>query len=171
MERQFHGLSDAEAARRLETYGLNRVRVVRPVHFWAVAADEVTEPMILLLLGVAVGYFLFGERYEALTLLGIIVLLVLIEVWTEYRAKRAISTLGQLTEPEAFVLRDGAVRRLPVEQIVPGDVVVLREGSRVPADARVLRADDLAVDESALTGESIPVEKRVVPVEPGAVAV
>lgn len=168
MARAHRGLSGAEAARRLDEVGPNRIVSRRPVRFLSILREELGEPMILLLLAVAVGYFLFGERLEAFLVLGIILGILLIEVWTEFRAKRAIGALGRLSEPAALVVRDGNVQEIPVEGLVPGDLLLLREGSHVPADALLLRADDLAVDESPLTGESLPVEKEVAPQAPAA---
>ena len=162
------GLTQDEAERRLAAHGPNRARPERPVRFVSILAEEVTEPMILLLLAVAAGYFAFGELLEAIVVVVIILGILLVEVWTEFRAKRAIRALGALTEPDALVLRDGAPTTVPVDRVVPGDVLVLREGTRVPADGTLLHADDLAVDESALTGESLPSAKHVAEPVPGA---
>ena len=162
------GLTQAEAGRLLAAHGPNRARPERPVRFVSILAEEVTEPMILLLLAVAAGYFAFGELLEAVVVVVIISGILLVEVWTEFRAKRAIRALGALTEPDALVLRDGAPTTVPVDHVVPGDVLVLREGTRVPADGTLLHADDLAVDESALTGESLPSAKHVAEPVPGA---
>ena len=161
MTEAYEGLSSEEAARRLSEGGGNRLTTPQQVGFFAILADELTEPMIALLLAVALGYFVFGERLEAFLVFGIILGILFIEVWTEFRAKRAISALSRLSAPETLVLRSGTVKSVPVEAVVTDDVLVLREGSRVPADAKLLRADDLAVDESPLTGESLSVEKRV----------
>ncbi len=162
----YDGLSMEEAVRRLAEHGPNRITPPRTVRFLAILLEEITEPMILLLLGVAAAYFLFGERTEAFVVLGIIFGILFVEVWTEYRAKRSVNALSRLTEPETLVLREGEARQIPVEQVVPGDLLFLQAGSRVPADARLLRADDLAADESTLTGESLPVEKCAVQASP-----
>ncbi len=161
MAELYKGLSGKEAARRLSEGTDNRLSTPRPSSFFAILSEELTEPMIVLLLAVAVGYFVFGELLEALLVLGIILGILFVEVWTEFRAKRAVHALNQLNAPETLVLRDGTVTSIPVETVVWDDVLVLSEGSRVSADAKLLRADDLAIDESPLTGESLPVEKRV----------
>ncbi|HEX7022891.1 MAG TPA: HAD-IC family P-type ATPase, partial [Trueperaceae bacterium] len=162
MAHAHEGLSSHEAQRRLHDAGPNRLTTSQPVRFLAILREEITEPMILLLLAVAVGYFLFGERVEALLVLGIILGILFVEVWTEFRAKRAIQALSKLTEPNTRVIRDGKVQEVPIDEVVVGDLLLLHEGSRVPADAALRRADDLAVDESLLTGESLPVEKHAV---------
>jgi len=156
------GLNPDEAQRRLVQYGPNRLRTVKPPTFWSIFLEEVREPMIVLLLVTGVLYTLWGELSDALTIFAVILTLTAVEVWNEYRAKRAISALRQLAEPTALVSRDGQEAELRVEQIVPGDVLLLQAGRRVPADARLLQSYSLAADESALTGESQPVEKDAV---------
>src|SRR5437870_3628905 len=96
---------------------------------------------------------------DALTILVVILLLVGAEVFNEYRSKKAIAGLSQLSEPTATVRRDGQDVELPVEEIIPGDLILLQAGRRVPADARLLESYSLAADEASLTGESVPVEK------------
>lgn len=158
----YPGLSRQEAARRLIEHGKNRTSEPREIRFGAILLGEIKEPMILLLLGVAAAYFLVGNLGDAIAVLVIMAGILLVEVWTEYRAKRSIRALNQLSEPDTVVIREGESIEIPVEEVVPGDLIFLRAGSSVPADARLLRADDLAVDESTLTGESTPVEKSVV---------
>ncbi|MBX6377803.1 MAG: cation-transporting P-type ATPase, partial [Clostridia bacterium] len=155
------GLTSAEAAERLARYGPNRTEAPRQVRFWPILLEEVREPMILLLLAVTAAYFAFGETGEAATVLAVVAAVVLVEVWTEYRAKAAVAALEALNAPTAAVVRDGALAVVPAEEVVPGDLLVLRAGMRVVADGRLVAASELAVDESALTGESLPVEKGV----------
>ena len=153
------GLSEPEAARRLRRHGPNRLREKRPEPLWEELLEELAEPMILLLLGTGALYALWGEGGDAATILVVILALVAVEVTAERRAERAVAALRQLAEPTAAVRRDGRVREAPREEVVPGDVVLLQAGRRVAADARLIAAYGLAVDESALTGESLPVEK------------
>src|SRR5438128_4143800 len=96
---------------------------------------------------------------DALTILVVILLLVGAEVFNEYRSKKAIAGLSQLSEPTATVRRDGQDVEIPVEDIVPGDLILLQAGRRIPADARLLESYSLAADEASLSGESVPVEK------------
>lgn len=117
--------------------------------------------MMLLLLAVAVLYFFLGERGEAFVVLAIVVALTMSEVWTEFKAKRTIVSLLTLSEPSTRVIRDGELVELPVDQVVPGDLLFLSAGCRVSADAVLVESAELTLDESSLTGESLPVEKHV----------
>jgi Ca2+-transporting ATPase len=158
------GLTDEEAAKRLNEYGKNSLVEEHQVRFLEIFREEVTEPMILLLLAIGVLYtvlgFVTGDGFlDAITIITIIVLLVLAEVYNEYRAKRSISALRQLAPPTAQVLRNGQTLTVQTVDLVPGDIFLLKAGQRVPADARLLEAYGLEVDESSLTGESFPVSK------------
>ena len=153
------GLSEPEAERRLRRHGPNRLREKKPEPLWEELLEELAEPMILLLLGTGVLYALWGEAADAVTIVVVILALVAVEVTGERRAERAVAALRRLAEPTAAVRRAGRVREAPREEVVPGDVVLLQAGRRVAADARLIAAHGLAIDESALTGESVPVEK------------
>ena len=153
------GLSAVEAGKRLAQFGPNRLARPYEVKFLAILREEVTEPMILLLLGVGVVYSLWGKLEDALTIFSIIAVLTFVEVWNEYRAKKAIASLSSLAAPRTKAVRDGAVAEIATEEVVPGDVLILGPGSRIAADARLVTAYSLQVDESALTGESLPVAK------------
>jgi Ca2+-transporting ATPase len=131
------------------------------VNFFAIARHEITEPMILLLLFVGVVYTVLGrEISDAITIFAVIALLVLAEVWNEFRAKKAIAALGEIAAPKARVIREGSVREVDTLAVVPGDILVLSQGTKVAADGLVLQAVDLQADESALTGESFPHPKE-----------
>lgn len=158
------GLTCEEAAARLNKYGANTLTQEREIRFLGILKEEITEPMILLLLAIGVVYsvlgFVTGEGLtDAAAIIVIIVLLVLAEVWNEYRAKGSINALRKLAPPTATVLRDGQPVGVETSQLVPGDVLLLRVGERVPADARITEAYGLEVDESSLTGESLPAIK------------
>ena len=153
------GLSNQEAAQRLNQYGKNSLVEEHEIRFLGILREEITEPMILLLIAVGVLYSILGSLTDALTIIVIIILLVLAEVWNEYRAKRSISALRQLAPPIALVLRNSQLLEVQTSFLVPGDILVLKVGQRVPADARLLEAFGLEVDESSLTGESFPVVK------------
>jgi Ca2+-transporting ATPase len=154
------GLTEAEAEEILARTGLNEIFTPTPVNFFAIARHEVTEPMILLLLFIGVVYAILGtEISDSATIFVIIALLVFAEVWNEYRAKKAIVALGEIAAPKARVIRDGIVREIDSLTVVPGDVLVLSQGTKLAGDGTVIRAVDLQVDESALTGESFPVPK------------
>jgi Ca2+-transporting ATPase len=153
------GLSDAEARERLARFGPNRLSRPWEITLLGIAREEITEPMILLLLAIGVFYTLLASFGEALTLYAIIIALVLVEIWNEYRAKKAISSLAALTEPRTKVVRGGRITEVATEEVVPGDLLVLVPGTRIAADGRIVSSVSLQVDESSLTGESFPVEK------------
>ena len=153
------GLTVAEAGARLAQYGPNRLREAEHEGFWEEYIEELREPMILLLLVTGVLYSILGTFEDAVTIFAIIFTLVALEVVNEQRAGRAIDALRELAEPTAAVLRDGRRQEIPVEAVVPGDVLVLEAGRRLPADARLVEADRLATSEASLTGESTPVDK------------
>jgi len=162
------GLTDQEAAKRLAQHGPNLLSEETEIRFLAILREEITEPMILLLLAVGVLYSILGTLTDALTIIVIIIILVLVEVWNEYRAKRSIASLRKLSPPTALVLRKGQPLEIQTAFLVPGDVLLLKTGKRVPADARLIDSFGLETDESSLTGESLPVAKDamvVLPVE------
>ena len=152
-----HGLSAADAAQRLAQFGPNRVSTGRDETFWDELLESLREPLVLLLLAVGGLYFLFGETRDALIVLGVIVTVAITEAGIEWRAGRAVAALAALAEPKALVWRDGQPSEQPVETLVPGDLLELRAGSRIPADAQLIAAQNIAVDESLVTGESEPV--------------
>ncbi|MDD3651819.1 HAD-IC family P-type ATPase [Immundisolibacter sp.] len=116
--------------------------------------------MILLLLVVGVAYSLWGEIADAVTIFAVITVLVLAEVWNGFRAKRASAALERIAAPRARVRRDGSLAEVQTESLVPDDLLVLATGTRIAADAAVTLSRGLACDESALSGESFPVEKK-----------
>ncbi len=161
-----NGLSEEEAAQRLNKYGKNSLVEEQQIRFMGILKGEITEPMILLLIAIGVLYSFLGSLTDAATIITIIIILVLAEVWNEYRAKRSISALRQLAPPTALVLRNGQHVEVQTAASVPGDILLLRVGQRVPADARLLETYGLQVDESSLTGESFPVSKDATSVLP-----
>ena len=153
------GLTDEEAESRLQKYGKNELGEVEEETFWDELKEEAQEPMILLLLGVGVLYSIWGGLLDAATIFTIIAILVLSEVYNEWKAEKGIDSLKELTTPMPLVLRNGKIAEIPSEDLVPGDVLPLEVGERIPADARVYKSYGLQLDESSLTGESLPVPK------------
>ncbi len=153
------GLSEEEAAARLREEGPNELPRDRPRRFLASVWDVVKEPMILLLLAAAAIYLVLGDLTEALMLLPAVLVIVAIEIAQERKTERALGSLRELTSPRALVVRDGERRRVAGREVVRGDLLVLSEGDRVPADALLLDSRHLEADESLLTGESAPVRK------------
>lgn len=157
------GLSSAEASRRLAADGLNELPGHRPRTLLTVTRDVLVEPMFVLLLAAAAIYIVLGDVAEALILASSILIIVAITIVQQRRTERVLATLRDLSAPRAIVIRDGVEQRVPGREVVVGDIVVLREGDRVPADGVVLSAVALSVDESILTGESLPVDKVAAP--------
>lgn len=154
-----HGLTGAEAAARRARYGPNRWVVPRRVTFLKVLADEVTEPMMLLLAAIAVLYGVWGRLDDTVAVVVIIAAVVGVEVFAEFRAKSVIASLGELTAPTTPVVRDGSTVSVGVDDVVPGDLVPLAAGARIPADLRLVETWGLRVDESTLTGEPVAAPK------------
>jgi Ca2+-transporting ATPase len=153
------GLSETDAHQRQAQYGLNRLVAEKTESIWEIFLEEVREPMILLLLLTGVLYAIWGQVGDTVTIFLVILALVGAEVLNERRAKTAIAALSRLAEPTTPVRRDGQRTEVRAEYVVPGDIVFLEAGRKVSADARLIEAFGLAADESALTGESVPVEK------------
>jgi P-type Ca2+ transporter type 2C len=154
------GLSGEEAARRLATHGPNELEAADVIAPWQILLAQFKNVLILILL-VAVGLSaVLGHATEAVVISVIVVFAALLGFVQEYRAERAIEALRQMAGPNATVVRDGKEADVPAREIVPGDVVLLRAGDRASADARLSEVVALQVEESALTGESLPVEKQ-----------
>lgn len=159
VERLQRGLTHVEAADRLQRDGVNELPSAKPRSTFAIALEVVREPMFLLLIASGAIYLLLGDPQEAIALLGAVFLVIGITLYQEQKTERALEALRDLSSPRALVIRGGVLQRIAGREVVRGDVVVLREGDRVPADARVASATNLYVDESLLTGESVPVRK------------
>jgi magnesium-transporting ATPase (P-type) len=153
------GLTQQEAERRLERYGPNAIQRRESDPWWRVLLGQFLDPLIYILLIAAAVSLAFQEQIDAIVILVVVVLNAAIGFTQEWRARRAIEALQEMTAPKATVVRDGEEREIDGDGVVPGDVVILTAGGSVPADVRIARARDLRVDESALTGESHPVQK------------
>ncbi|MBI5181647.1 MAG: cation-transporting P-type ATPase [Nitrospirae bacterium] len=154
------GLAAAEAKERLKRFGPNKLIEERRLAFLDVFWAEIREPMIMLLLIVGLLYSVWGELRDAATIFIIITILVYAEVFNEYRAKRSIEMLKRLSSPTAGVIRDGRHQEILTTDIISGDILIIKSGERVPADARLIESYSIAADESVLTGESVPEEKE-----------
>jgi Ca2+-transporting ATPase len=159
-----HGLSEAEAAARLARFGPNQLARPRRPAYAAIAFRQFADPLVGLLIAAVLVSLLIGERIEAAAIAAIVLLNALLGFVQEARAEGAVLALREVLARHASVIRAGREREVGVEQLVPGDLVVLREGERVPADGRLVAVAGLAVDESTLTGESVPVDKAIEPV-------
>jgi P-type Ca2+ transporter type 2C len=155
------GLSTAQVAQRLAADGPNALPGGQRRSLLSIAVATVREPMFLLLLGAGTLYLVFGDLQEGLTLFGFVVVTVGLTLYQEGKTERAIEALRDLTSPRALVIRDGQPQRIAGRDVVRGDLLKLSEGDRVPADALLVSADGVRADESLLTGEAVPVGKRV----------
>ncbi len=153
------GLDSATAARRLADDGPNDIGVSQRRTLPAIAKGVASEPMFLLLLAAGAVYLLIGDTVEALVLMGFVLVIMGVTIVQERRTDNALAALRDLSSPRALVIRDGREQRIAGRDVVRGDVLILGEGDRVPADGRLLETHDLALDESMLTGESLPAAK------------
>ncbi|MGH9322596.1 MAG: cation-translocating P-type ATPase, partial [Vicinamibacteria bacterium] len=153
------GLSAEEAARRLEEHGPNELQVAHTISAWEILLEQFKNVLIVILLvATALSAFL-GHGLEAIAIAVIVLFAVLLGFIQEYRAERAIDALRKMAAPNATVLRDRNEIQVPARDLVPGDVVLVRAGDKIPGDLRLVDAINLQIEEAALTGESVPVEK------------
>jgi len=157
------GLTSAEATRRLAEYGPNELRAAGRVSPWTVLIGQFKNVLIVILLVATALSAILGHGVEAIAIAVIVLLAVLLGFVQEYRAERAIEALRRMAALTATAVRDGEEDEIPARELVPGDVILLRAGDVVPADARLVEAINLQIEEAALTGESVPVEKHTAP--------
>jgi potassium/sodium efflux P-type ATPase len=162
------GLASKEAKKRLDEYGLNEIRRKRKDGPLTVLWRQINNPLIWVLIGSGLLAVLLGKITDGLVVLAVVVINTIIGFIQEYKAGRAIEALSEMVPENATVHRDGRKVPIPVSEIVPGDVVELEAGERVPADMRLIRQKNLTVEEAALTGESVPSRKSAEPVAPEA---
>ena len=153
------GLTEAEAAARLQAEGFNELPTARRRKLLQTAWEVLREPMILLLVGAGVIYFILGELRDSIVLLASIFVVVGIDLYQQRKTEHALEALRDLSSPRAMVVRDGKQTRIAGREVVRGDIVIVSEGDRVPADGVVFSAVNLSIDESLLTGESVAVRK------------
>jgi len=153
------GLGDGEANRRLEKDGPNELPRGESRRLSRILIEIVSEPMVFLLIGCGAIYFVLGDPQEASMLLGFLILILGITIYQEQKAEKALEALRDLSSPRALVVREGRKQRIAGRELVEDDIILLNEGDKVPADAQILSAQNLSVDESLLTGESVPVSK------------
>lgn len=154
------GLRQQEAQERAAKYGPNEIQSAHRISAWEILIEQFKNVLILILLGATVISIFLGHGVESIVIAVIVLFAVVLGFVQEYRAERAIEALRQMAAPTATVLRDGKEVKIPTRDVVPGDVVVLHTGDRIPADGRLIESINLQVEEAALTGESLPVEKH-----------
>lgn len=163
-----YDLTEVEAAARLVQDGPNELPGRDSRNTVAVVIEVLREPMLLMLLAACAAYLALGDLHEAVLIIGLATASIVITVTQELRSERVLAALRDLTSPRALVIRGGERRRIPGREVVRGDILVLSEGDRVPADAVLITATQIEVDESLLTGESLPVLKTAQPDHGGA---
>ncbi|HYJ84818.1 MAG TPA: HAD-IC family P-type ATPase, partial [Pyrinomonadaceae bacterium] len=161
-------LTPLEVNQRHLLYGPNALQKIRPRPAWRLLVDQFTSIVIALLAVAAAVAWVTGDVLEAIAILVVLVINALVGFVTEWQASRALDALRRQARTTTRVRRGGLETTVDAEELVPGDIIVLNAGDRVPADARLLEASRLQTEESALTGESTTVDKEVVPVPPRA---
>lgn len=158
---RMQGLSTSEAATRLISEGRNEIQHGKSVSPWMLFAGQFKSPVVMLLFVACVISGLLGELADAIAIGVIVVLNGWVGFFQEYRAERAVNALRSMTAPHARVMRDGKMKEIAASEVVPGDFLLIEAGDVVAADAKLLEANALTVNEAALTGESLPIDKRV----------
>lgn len=156
---KYRGLTENEAAEKIQTEGYNELPSSKPRSLFTIGLEVVKEPMFLLLVASGTLYLILGDLHEGLLLLCFVFVIMGIEFYQEKKTENALNALKDMASPRALVIRNGMERRIPGREVATGDVFVLQEGDRVPADAVVLYSVNMLADESLLTGESVPVRK------------
>ncbi|MCY4062882.1 MAG: cation-translocating P-type ATPase [Chloroflexi bacterium] len=159
------GLDDAEAQSRLEKFGRNALPTDQGVNWARLILGQFTDVMVIILIVAAVISAILGEATDVIVILAIVVLNAMLGIYQEYQAEQALAALSRLQVPQVRVRRGGQIHEISAEELVPGDIVLIGEGDRIPADGRLIESINLQVEEAALTGESIPVEKEVEAIE------
>ena len=160
LETPAQGLSRAEATRRLEQYGPNVLKEEEKISPWEILFGQFKNFLIILLLVATVLSLFLGETLDAIVIFAIVIASALLGFYQEYRAERAMEALKAMSSPTATVLRDGEEAEIPSAEVVPGDIILLTAGDRMPADGRLIEAANARIDEAALTGESTAVHKE-----------
>lgn len=156
----FKSLSNSEAKENLKKFGYNELPSAKSKNIFLIALEVMKEPMFLLLLSCASLYILLGDYNEGIILLSSVLLIISITFFQHQKTEKSLDALRQLSSPRALVIRDGKEIRIPGREVVPGDLILLAEGDRIPADAEIIESNYLTVDESLLSGESLAVIKN-----------
>jgi len=156
---KYQGLTDSEVTARIKEFGYNELPTQKRKNIFVLFAKLLKEPMLFLLLLTGVIYLLLGEPQDSIVLFSTIVVIIGMTLYQENRTESALHALKELSSPKALVIRNGEQKRISGRDVVPDDIILLQEGDRVPADAIVLSSLNLLIDESILTGESLPVRK------------
>lgn len=153
------GLDDQQVRAKREQYGLNELMEVAGKSIWAMLFEQFKEFLVILLFIAAIISGFLGEWLDSIVILFIVSLNAFLGVFQEFKAEKSLAALKAMSSPMAKVIRNGQVRSVPAQELVPGDLFILEAGDFVPADGRLIEVANLKVEESALTGESVPVDK------------
>lgn len=154
-----NGLSDAEVTRRQGEYGKNSLPAGEGTNWLKLVLGQFTDLMVIILIAAAVISAFLGDTKDVIVILAIVILNAILGTYQEFQAEKALAALSALQVPLVRVRRKGEIQQISAEDLVPGDIVILAEGDRIPADGRLVQSYNMQIDESALTGESVPVEK------------
>jgi len=155
------GLSQKEAEKRIEKYGYNEIKEKKGVSPLKILLSQFTNFLIIILIIAMAVSFLIGEKLDAIIIGSILVINAVLGFIQEYKAEKAIQALKKLASPQAVVLRDGKEKKIPAKELVPGDIIIIETGEKIPADSRLIESINLQTQEASLTGESVPVKKDV----------
>lgn len=155
------GLKGEDIISRQKKYGLNEITDKKQISLLKLFLSQFKNVLMLILIAATGISLVLNNIIDAIIILIVVILCAIIGFLLEYRSEKAIKALIEISAPSATVLRDGNEARIPVKEVVPGDILILRTGDKVAADARVIESYDLTVDESVLTGESEPVKKEI----------
>ena len=156
------GLDQAEITQLQQQFGKNKFDIEKPRRLLHILKDIVLEPMFILLVITCILYIILDELTESMMVMTGILLVAGIAVYQNVRSTRALKALRDFTTPKVTVVRNGIIAMIGSEELVPGDLLLLEEGNTVPADATIVRANDLTLNESIITGESFPVQKQAI---------
>lgn len=159
------GLDETQSKERKKIFGANRIEKQKEKSLFQIFVSQVNNPVIYLLLGAVAVSLLFKDYPEAIAITVVIILNTIIGFWMEYQAKASMDALKKIDKLKALVHRDGESKEIDAEDLVPGDIILLKAGNIIPADARLIFTAEFSVDESPLTGESVPVEKNTGKIE------
>ncbi|HDJ89586.1 MAG TPA: cation-translocating P-type ATPase, partial [Thermoprotei archaeon] len=159
------GLSYEEASKRLEKYGFNEIETGRRKTALTIFLNQFKSILVALLIFSTIISFYLGEIHDAIVILAIIVMNSILGFIQEYRAEKSLEALKKLAAPKCKVIRNGVEKVIPARELVPGDIVIVNAGDKIPADIRLIKSINLKVNEAILTGESVPVEKNVEPIK------
>jgi Ca2+-transporting ATPase len=161
------GLNAANVEENRQKYGRNQLKKVKKKGAWSILVKQFKSPIVVLLVVAAVISFAFGDWVEGVAIVVVILINAVIGFFTELQAVRSMEALHKLSSTQAKVRRDGHLQEIPAEEVVSGDILVLEAGDSIAADLRLIEVANLQADESALTGESVPVHKGLDPLDAG----